>query len=117
MDQGVSRLSAEIIVRRIPVVPGERLQRDQLRSYKIIIDGAERGRIRAGETRSFSVTPGEHAIHLRISWCSSQALKATVSSNETVIFGCGPGGMDPLTAITTGRKSYIALWPLAAEGL
>jgi hypothetical protein len=43
MDQGVSRLSAEIIVRRIPVVPGERLQRDQLRSYKIIIDGAERG--------------------------------------------------------------------------
>jgi len=47
---------------------------DRLRSYRVMLDGKEIGRIGNGETKSFPVGPGQHELVVKIDWCSSTTL-------------------------------------------
>ena len=85
--------------------------RDRFRRYKVFIDDAQVGLIGRGQTLRFDLPAGPHRLQLRIAWCSSPTLTATVEAGETTSFRCAPGG-DPseaLDAVTVGAADYIAL--------
>ena len=55
---------------------------DSMRAYKLLLDGAEIGKIASGESKSFEVTPGEHTIQAKIDWCSTTPLSFTAENDE-----------------------------------
>ena len=57
---------------------------DRLRSYRVIVDGNDVGRIRAGEAWEYDVSPGHHTIRLRIDWTGSPSLAIQFSPGEVV---------------------------------
>ncbi|HEU5426192.1 MAG TPA: hypothetical protein VFU74_04940 [Actinocrinis sp.] len=87
--------------------------RDQLRKYRVLVDGIEVGRVGQGETLSHEATEGEHTVQLKIDWGASAAYRFTLSSDESAYFACAPGGNAPLYAVTAGRDEYIELAPAA----
>ena len=58
---------------------------DSLRAYKMILDGEEIGMVKSGESKSFPVSPGEHAIQAKIDWCSSSP-EQFVAGDEPIAF-------------------------------
>jgi hypothetical protein len=82
---------------------------DASRKYKIELDGDIAGEIRASESVTLNVTPGNHKIRLRIDWCSSNYLDFQVAPEETVVFDCGnnsPLGL-VILYITIFRNKYL----------
>ena len=76
-----------------------------LRSYKIIVDEREIGRIRANEVVRLSITPGTHTIYLRLDWGGSNKIDFTASEGSEVKFECG-------TNQTGWRLFYSLIWIL-----
>ncbi|MET7479480.1 hypothetical protein ABZT17_34670 [Streptomyces sp. NPDC005648] len=85
--------------------------RDALRGYAVLIDGAQAGSIRRGQTLRFDVPAGTHQLQLKIDWCTSRALSTLVEEGGTVRFICAPGGdaSEGLAAVGDGGGSYITL--------
>jgi hypothetical protein len=81
---------------------------DLFRSYKVMIDGAVVGWIKRRKTKTFTVAPGHHEIHLEIDWCSSAEVAVDLSPGEEVKLTCR-SGWPSAYAITRGRNNYIAL--------
>jgi hypothetical protein len=44
---------------------------DRRRDYRVLLDGAEIGRIGNGGQKSFEISPGRHQLMLKIDWCRS----------------------------------------------
>ncbi len=61
---------------------------DRLRGYRVLLDGAEIGRIGNGETKSFPVAPGKHQLALKVDWCGSNEVSFSVSSGDSLAFLC-----------------------------
>lgn len=59
---------------------------DKIRDYRIIIDGAEVGRLREGAELRCSVGSGQHVLEARIDWCGSKRLHLDVGSGDLVVF-------------------------------
>ena len=55
---------------------------NQLRHYKLFIDGHEVGIIADGETKYFTTSIGQHTVTAKIDWCSSPDLIVDVKDNE-----------------------------------
>ena len=66
--------------------------RDRIRTYGVLIDGVERGRVRNGETVSIDVEPGLHRVRIKIDWTGSNELSGPVAAGERLRFECGPTG-------------------------
>ena len=62
---------------------------DSLREYIMVLDGAEIGRIRVGESFKMPISPGEHQIFLKIDWCRSNLLNFTAEEGIQVELECG----------------------------
>ena len=75
---------------------------DRLRSYTILLDGKKIGELGNGETKTFSVAPGRHAISAKIDWCSSSALDFTVGEGECSSFRVGSN--------MRGLRIFLSLW-------
>jgi hypothetical protein len=58
--------------------------RDRLRPYRVMVDGKRVGGVRNDMTEEFIVTPGEHAVQLKIDFVGSPVLRITVQVGETV---------------------------------
>jgi hypothetical protein len=54
--------------------------RDMLRSYQVIIDGREVGRLRRRQTGRYEVEPGHHDITIGIDWNGSQTVAWSIVS-------------------------------------
>jgi hypothetical protein len=87
---------ARIVVRR---KPGG--YRDRVRSYKVTIDGTERGTLPAGGTVETEVVPGRHEVRVTIDWTGSPVVAVDVP----------PGGTAELDAEPAG-SAIAALWQL-----
>lgn len=84
---------------------------DNLRKYKLVIDGEQCGTIGRGETVTQQLEPGRHSVKLTINWCSSEKLTVDIAGDETVKLWCRPRA-NPLTVlwfITLGSTRYIRL--------
>ncbi|MGJ5749098.1 hypothetical protein [Streptomyces puniciscabiei] len=77
----------------------------------MLLDHAQVGSIRRGQTLRFQVPSGLHRLQLKIAWCSSPPLTAVVEPGSTVYFCCAPGGhpFDGLDDILGNPGNYIAL--------
>ncbi len=62
---------------------------DRLRAYKIVLDGALVGTVRAGQSATVSTTPGRHSLVLRIDWCGSEEVSFEARTGEHITFECG----------------------------
>ena len=60
---------------------------DELRKYRILLDGLEIGRLRFAASLRHEILEGPHVIQARIDWCGSKPLRfdATASDRTIVI--------------------------------
>jgi hypothetical protein len=58
--------------------------RDSLRSYRVLLDGREVSKIKAGEELSLAVTPGRHNIAVKIDWGGSPTMDFELSPGRTL---------------------------------
>jgi hypothetical protein len=58
---------------------------DVLRAYRILVDGAEIGRLRRGGTLSLMRPEGPALVEARIDWCSAAPLRIVISSKADVV--------------------------------
>lgn len=56
------------------------------RSYRIYLDGKKLGYIGNQQTQEFQVSPGNHALNLKIDWYGSVDLPITLLDKETRIY-------------------------------
>ncbi|MFI2207548.1 hypothetical protein ACH47Z_44280, partial [Streptomyces sp. NPDC020192] len=82
-----------------------------VRGYAVLLDHAQVGSIRRGQTLRFEVPSGVHRLQLKIAWCSSPPLTAVVKPGSTVYFCCTPGdgSFDGLDDVLGNPGNYIAL--------
>jgi hypothetical protein len=72
--------------------------RDAIRSYRIEIDGSERGLIEAGGKLSLQVPSGKHVVAARIDWSGSRPVSIEFGPGQTVHIRVEPNG-GPLSAL------------------
>jgi len=96
---------------RIAVTRREGGYVDRARAYKVLVDGTEVGRVKAGESVSVDVVPGTHQVQMAIDWARSPAFEVHLTEGGSAQFFCRPNA-NPLTVlwfITLARKRYVAL--------
>jgi hypothetical protein len=84
--------------------------RDRVRSYKLIVDEREVGKIRAGQTVRIEVSPGTHTVQARISWTGSQKIEFAVENGTHGRVRVEPAG-DTFHALEQSitREGYLRL--------
>jgi hypothetical protein len=63
---------------------------DLFRAYHVLVDGADVGEVRRGQSRLLYIVPGQHEVHLEIDWARSPSVDIDVASGETVRLICWP---------------------------
>jgi hypothetical protein len=66
--------------------------RDAARSYRIGIDGADYGTIKASGTLSIEVPSGKHVVIARIDWTGSHPVSIAFEPSQTVYIRVEPNG-------------------------
>lgn len=101
VDAALSR----IVVRR----PGVR-RRDLLRSYRVKVDGENRGRVARGGRVEIEVSPGRHTVQATIDWTGSPVVEIDVPEGSSVSLCVEPAGSALLAPFQVWRRdSYIQL--------
>lgn len=59
---------------------------DRLRAYTIVLDDEKIGEVKDGETKRFSLAPGNHRLALRIDWGGSKTVEFTVTEADHLTF-------------------------------
>jgi hypothetical protein len=62
---------------------------DRRRDYRVVLDGAEIGRIGDGGQTSFDITSGRHQLMLKIDWCRSNIVVFDLAEGQSAEFKCG----------------------------
>jgi hypothetical protein len=92
---------------------------DKWRAYRVVLDGAERARLRAGEVIELAVVPGDHELQIRIDWTGSRVHNVHVANGERADFTCS-SAVRPLTALARliqtiwNRQRWVYLEPRSA---
>jgi hypothetical protein len=87
---------------------------DRLRDYRVLLDGAEIGRVRHGGERSFEVAAGRHQLMMKVDWGRSNILSFEIDPDQSMKFRCGSslGGWRILLTLyyaTFGFRNYLWL--------
>jgi hypothetical protein len=83
-------------------------RRDQLRNYKIWIDGIHRGEVPERATKSFPLTAGVHEVRLTLDWCKSKTVDLSVGGGGSVTLYCRPTAGRVLAPLLR-RTDYVDL--------
>ena len=62
-------------------------------TYKIIVDGEEKGRVVAGQELKLALSPGTHRVRARIDWTGSPEIPVHLGSGATVKLQVEPRGL------------------------
>lgn len=79
---------ATLVIKR----PSGFFQSDGWRSYIVRIDEQEVGKVRAGKTVQFDLSPGEHKVQLGLDWGGSNTLTLHVMEGQEIRLICGSSG-------------------------
>jgi hypothetical protein len=87
---------------------------DKSRRYRIYVDGARVGTLKAREELSLDVPVGEHDVIARIDWCRSNVLKVNVRTPEPTEVEVSSNAMNgagflALYYVTFGYSKYLSL--------
>ncbi|RJK93706.1 hypothetical protein D5H78_15270 [Vallicoccus soli] len=80
-----------------------------MRAYRVYVDGARAGSIRAGEERSFPVATGDHEVQVRIDWTRSAPFLVSVAPGEVVRLRCAAKAdyVNSLRRIITAPHDFL----------
>ncbi len=56
---------------------------DRLRSYRVLVDGAERARLRNGDAVDIALPAGEYDVRVVIDWTGSKHLSVRLTAGKT----------------------------------
>lgn len=62
---------------------------DRLRKYKIVADGEVVQALRAGDTVSFEIQPGQHDLFIKMDWMRSNRISLQCRAGGVVALECG----------------------------
>lgn len=98
----------------VVVITRTRQWADRARSYRIVADGKEVGRICAGEELQLAMSPGQHVLSARIDWTRSHDLSIVVEAGERVDLEVGSNAKGWLLLVavylvTFGFRNYLYL--------
>jgi hypothetical protein len=86
---------------------------DKIREYRILIDGAEVGRLGENDVLHHELSDGPHLIEARVDWCGSQPLRLEAASGDSDILVRsalrGWRVLFPLINIVFNRRGYLLL--------
>ena len=57
---------------------------NRTRTYKVLIDGEEVGKIGNAKTEEYQLTEGKHTIKCKIDWCSSGEYQLETNGNDNI---------------------------------
>jgi hypothetical protein len=85
--------------------------RDWARSYLVMLDDQDVGKIKRGERLELPVPAGPHELFLKIDWCQSRSFTFDARQGEAVEFLCEPGGTPSagLRQVLSDTDAYIKL--------
>ena len=87
---------------------------DRLRAYRILVDGVERARLKAGDSVDILVGAGSHAVAAKVDWCGSPTVDVTTRPGSTATMECasnlqGPRIFLAIFYTTLFRDQYLTL--------
>lgn len=84
---------------------------DMLRAYEVWVDREEVAAVKRGGMVRIPLIPGEHAVQIRIDWCSSPQLTVVVDAGAQTRVSCGPNktGTGPLRQVLDDPGNYVWL--------
>jgi hypothetical protein len=90
---------------------------DRIRDYRVLLDGAEIGRIGNGGQKSFEIAAGRHQLMIKVDWCRSNIVSFNLAEGQSAEFTGGSSlrGWRLVLALyyaTLGFRNY--LWLRAA---
>lgn len=62
----------------------------RFRAFTVVIDSESEGKLRDGESQSFSVKPGEHELNIKIDWIRSNRVVISCERGQVHQFQCWP---------------------------
>lgn len=71
-------------------------------AFRVTVDGGEIGRVRYGESQSFSLADGPHVVHLECGGWFSPSLEADLQPGQTTSLSC-----QPHYALWQGRSAML----------
>jgi hypothetical protein len=87
---------------------------DRLRSYQVLVDGLEVGKVKHGGTWRMDMPIGAHTVQLKIDWKRSPSVAIDVQPGATVALECGHvGGVVEAIPqlLNPDRETYLYLRP------
>lgn len=85
---------------------------DRARAYKVLIDGQEVGKLKAGESHMAEVPPGSHEVQMKVDWASSPAIGFDLGPGAEARLECAAGSNNPFVAALrtfVSPKRYLSL--------
>lgn len=91
--------------------------RDARRSYRLLVDGEERGRLAPGDRLDVRLPTGPHVVRAAIDWTGSPEVAVQVRRGRRTALRVQPAG-PAVTAVfqLLGRRRYLRLVPEADAG-
>jgi hypothetical protein len=87
---------------------------DLLRDYRVLLDGAEIGRVGHRGERSFEIAAGRHQLMMKVDWGRSNIVSFEIGADQSMKFRCGSSLagwriMLTLYYATFGFRNYLWL--------
>jgi hypothetical protein len=89
---GIERPDVRMTTGLLTISRAAGLARDAFRSYRILVDGGESGKIKRGATADLELPAGPHVVQLELDGLTSQPLPVLIRERKTVQLHCAPGG-------------------------
>ena len=92
---------------------------DLIREYRILVDGEERGQLKAGGTTEIPVSAAQHTVEARIDWCGSLPCHVTTRKGSTTFLNAdsklrGLWILFGFVYATVLRNRYLTLYEVPA---
>jgi hypothetical protein len=95
---------------------------DSLRSYRVVLDDTEIGRLGVGGTFAFATQPGRHTLNLAIDWARSRSIAFDIAAGQEKRFQCwraaklpGASRWSEVYKLTVGARRWISLEVIETE--
>lgn len=87
---------------------------DRFRSYRVLLDGEDLGKLRVGGVLHAEVSDGPHVIEAQIDWCSSEPFEFDAVGDQVIIVRNAQRGWRQILlpwTVVSAPGSYLVVEP------
>jgi uncharacterized protein DUF6882 len=108
---GIERPDVRMTTGLLTISRAAGLARDAFRSYRILVDGGENGKIKRGATADLELPVGPHVVQLELDGLTSPPLPVLIREGKSVQLHCAPAGRasDARLDMANRPGEYISL--------